>query len=283
MNPSDASERSVVCLGEALWDVFPRYSRPGGAPLNVAVQTRRLGRRALPVSAVGRDAAGDRLLALISQERLPIRGIARHATLPTGRVDVTLAGNDVEYAIRTPAAWDEIAILPAVAEESRDAVALVFGTLAQRSDANRASLDTLLSLVPDDALCVFDVNLRAPFIDIERIWQLARCADLIKVNREELEHLVGGEDVEAMARALAERLDRTMVCVTMGSEGAALLRDGEWLAIEASPVEPVDPVGAGDAFVAALVDSMLRHEPPHEALRKASMLAASVAARSGAW
>lgn len=274
----------MLCFGEALWDVFPTYSRPGGAPLNVAVQLRRLGRRSVPLSSVGRDAAGDRLLARISIERVPIRGIGRHPTLPTGRVDVTPdADGDVAYEIRAPAAWDRIAITASVADDVRSAAAMVFGTLAQRSAENRATLDELLGAIPRDALAVLDVNIRMPHYDHERALELAARADLVKVNRDELARLGGDGQTESVARSLAERLAIPTLCVTMGRDGSALLRDGAWVTSEAGETHVVDPVGAGDAFLAGLLDALLADKKPDAALEAAASVASGVVSRSGAW
>ena len=49
----------VLCFGEILWDSLPEGLFPGGAPFNVAYHLRRLGARAVPVTAVGRDTLGD--------------------------------------------------------------------------------------------------------------------------------------------------------------------------------------------------------------------------------
>jgi fructokinase len=275
----------VLCFGECLWDVFARSSRPGGAPLNVAVHLRRLGREALPISSVGNDSAGDRLLNLIALERLPIHGITRHPGLPTGRVDIVVdADGEPRFDVRQPVAWDELSLTEQARQDAATAVAIVFGSLAQRSAHNRATLDELLAAMPSTALRVFDVNLRAPFFDLDRVGELARTSDVVKVNRLELSTLVGDDEVERGAHTLSKQLGGNAdICVTMGAAGAALLHAGEWTKVEAVPVDVLDPVGSGDAFLAAIIHGMLSDESLETTLRSASLLAASVAARRGAW
>ena len=93
-------------------------------------------------------------------------------------------------------------------------------------------------------------------------------AELTVVNRLELE-------------ALGER--RGLVCLTLGAEGAVLLEDGEEVARAEPPaVEAVDGTGAGDAFTACLVVSLLEGRPRDESLRRACAAGALAASRFGA-
>ena len=68
----------------------------------------------------------------------------------------------------------------------------------------------------------------------------------------------------------------------MGPGGAAAWRAGEWAEVPGVGVEAVDTVGAGDAFLAALVQGWLAGAAPRELLERANRLGAYVAARRGA-
>jgi ribokinase len=93
-------------------------------------------------------------------------------------------------------------------------------------------------------------------------------ADLTIVNRYELE-------------ALAHR--DGLIAVTLGAEGAMLLEDGREVARAVPPqVEAVDGTGAGDAFTACLVVSLLEERNREEALRRACVAGALAASRFGA-
>ncbi|MFH5774906.1 PfkB family carbohydrate kinase [Paracoccus sp. NGMCC 1.201697] len=78
---------------------------------------------------------------------------------------------------------------------------------------------------------------------------LAEC-DLLCVNEGEAEHFGG-----------VARLSQGRVLVrTLGPKGAEVWRDGTLqLAVPGNPVEALDPTGAGDCFLAALVAAMTRH------------------------
>ena len=83
-----------------------------------------------------------------------------------------------------------------------------------------------------------------------------------------------------------ERLDKRrarFVALTLGAVGARLLRRGRVVS-EASPprVTAVDGTGAGDAFAACLVVSLLEGRPEDEALRRGCAAGALAASRHGA-
>src|SRR5205814_9236575 len=93
-------------------------------------------------------------------------------------------------------------------------------------------------------------------------------AELTIVNRLELE-------------ALGKRAG--LVCLTLGAEGAVLLEAGQEVARAQPPaVEAVDGTGAGDAFTACLVVSLLEGRAREESLRRACVAGALVASRFGA-
>ena len=74
-----------------------------------------------------------------------------------------------------------------------------------------------------------------------------------------------------------------LVALTLGAKGAVLLRDGEEVARARPPrVEAVDGTGAGDAFCAALVVSLLEGRERGAALRRACAAGALAASRMGA-
>ena len=53
------AKRTIVGLGELLWDLLPSGKQLGGAPANFAYITNLLGDAGIPASRVGRDPLGD--------------------------------------------------------------------------------------------------------------------------------------------------------------------------------------------------------------------------------
>lgn len=277
----------VICFGEALWDCLPRGLFLGGAPLNVAYHLQCLGRASLPVSAVGDDALGDEIRRRLGIWGLNGDGISRNDR-PTGMVRVAVdAQGQPSYDIVAHVAWDAIALTPAATAAIAQAPALVYGSLAQRDEANRRLLADIRHRCP--GLQVYDINLRSPYDDLELARALAQGCDLIKVNDLELARLVGTNALASIAsladaarRLVADGLTRS-VCVTAGARGAGLLdTTGTWHWCEPEPITVRDAVGAGDAFMAALVDGLLDEAEPAAILLRASRLAEFVACSDGA-
>ncbi len=280
----------LLTFGEILWDFLPAGLFAGGAPLNSAYHLHRHGHRVHLVSGVGRDLLGDELVRRLRSWGLDTETITFHQGLPTGyvRAEISATG-DATYDIVPSVAWDQILVDGEVVRAATTAGALVFGSLAQRSPFNRAALDRLLAVLPPAAMRVFDVNLRAPHDDLDRVNQLAPRATLLKLNAEEAARLATGDTTatpdaeEAHARTLAARHGCPLVCITAGERGAGLLRDGAWYWEPGRPVTVADTVGSGDAFLASLVSHLLAAQlGPAAALAAACRLGEWVATQRGA-
>lgn len=277
----------VVCFGEVLWDCLPTGRMPGGAPCNVAYHLHRLGCQAQLVSAVGTDPLGDEMLAYLRSKGLRTDLIQRHPTLPTGTVEVALGPDgQPQYDIRTDVAWDEIALNEDILQAARECDAIVFGTLAARSETNRRTLDALLA-IPEPRKFI-DVNLRPPFDDHERALALATKADWIKLNKQELGALTGypltEEELADTLDRLRELTDNVRACLTCGADPAILWQQLAIIALPPPKVKVVDTVGAGDAFTAALLHGIITKKISYapEVLARANALGALVASLPGA-
>lgn len=283
---TDASSRPVICFGEILWDSLPRGLFPGGAPMNVAYHLKQLGAQPLPVTAVGRDQLGEELLRRLKAWGVDTTGVGAHPAKPTGLARVKVVDGSPQFEIVEDVAWDEIELPANILERAAQSAAVVFGTLAQRSEHNRGQLNVLLDRC-SGTLKVFDVNLRPPYDDPELAWRLARRADLIKLNDQELGRLLNESvppaKLAAAVRRFAARAGVGKVCLTAGASGAGLLLEGDWFWESAQPATVTDSVGAGDSFLAALVSGLLdASKPAAEILRRASRLAEFVVTQNGA-
>ena len=277
---------NVICFGEALWDVLSSMRSVGGAPLNVAYHLKKLGVRAWPMSGVGNDLLGEELKSQIEEWGLPSDLICSVADRETGRSLVTVLEGEPNFEVLKDVAWDYIDVPENWPVECQPAEALVFGSLAQRSARNRAVLDAMFVAMPN-ALKVLDVNLRDAFEDYEQIWALARSADLVKLNDEEMQALMQTTATRANAEDCARSFQREAgcetVCMTMGAQGAGLLRCDEWHWVDAVPVKVRDTVGAGDSFLAGLIYGLLiTQEDATATLRRSAALASFVASSDGA-
>lgn len=284
----DPLHPSVVCFGEVLWDFLPDGRFPGGAPFNVAYHLHRHGVATHLVSAVGCDSLGAELLRRMDDWQLPTDCVARHAQLPTGSVRATLgAGGDARYEIAAGVAWDEIAASEPAFRVAAGAGAFIFGSLAQRTLANRATLAGLLAALPKSALHIFDVNLRPPHDDLTLVRELAAHATILKLNSTEAALLAGEPRTEEREDAHALKISADTGCkfvvITSGARGAGLLHAGRWHWEPGKPVNVVDTVGSGDAFLASLTAHLLsgRHTDAY-CLARACRLGEWVATQRGA-
>lgn len=280
----------VLCFGEFLWDSLPDGLYPGGASFNVAYHLHHQGLTTCLVSAVGRDFLGDELIRRMEKFGLPTQGVARLKGWPTGTVLASVGpGGDAKFDIATDVAWDRIPAAKATLRAAARADAIVFGTLSQRSERDRATLARLLGAARGGALKIFDVNLRPPHDDLGAVRALAPKADLLKVNAGEAAKVAAGAAEsagreEGDARRLAEEFGIPIVCVTAGARGAGLLRRGRWTWERGRPVRTADTVGAGDAFLAALTAGLLfgGKRPDAALLARACRLGEWVAGQRGA-
>lgn len=146
----------------------------------------------------------------------------------------------------------------------READAICFGSLAQRSAISRQSICQLLSAAKVDALRVFDVNLRQHYYDREILERSLKLANVLKVNEEELPVIAGlfelPNDPHQQMQDLAGAFGLYTVVLTCGSRGSVILQAGRWSEQKPKIGKVVDTVGAGDAFTAALALGVLHGE-----------------------
>jgi fructokinase len=265
-----------------LLDCFGAECVPGGAAANLAFHAAQLGANARLVSAVGNDDDGDRLLAHLAASGVDVSLVQRHPGEPTGRVVVDLTAGEPRYTI-LPAAWDHIRPLPCPPCD-----ALVFSPLSARGAASRAALLAVLDDAPPATLRVLDLNLRPPHTPWSNVEPLLARAALLKLSDTELDLLAEHRGLAGLARPeAASELARLgpwrRVLVTRGAEGAWLLDEaGNSETIPPAPARFVDPVGAGDAFLATFCVHLLRGAPPCAAAEHASRIAAWVVSQRGA-
>ena len=279
----------VIGMGEALWDVLPEGRKIGGAPANFAFHAGQAGMDARVVSAVGRDALGDETLLTLQQKGLNTDAVAR-VDFPTGVVQVTLSeGGIPQYDICEGVASDNIPFTPALDELARNAQAVCWGSLAQRSEVSRNCIYRFLDAMPSEQgrLKVFDINLRQHFYSIDVIEASCQRANVLKINEEELVIVsellrLGTPQVEQQCRLLMERFSLDMLVLTCGSNGSYIFTPVETSFRVTPLVQVADTVGAGDSFTATLVADLLKGEPVGVAHEHAVQLAAYVCTQQGA-
>lgn len=252
----------TVGIGEVLWDLLPSGSQLGGAPANFAYHTHALGASARIITRVGDDDFGNAVRRRFEEQGIEDGTVQIDTMVPTGTVTVSLVENGIpNYVIHEDVAWDGIQITPMALKAVQEADAICFGSLAQRREPSRTTIQNLVSAASPNALRVFDINLRQKYFSGEIIERSLRLANVLKLNDSELPILakifsLTGSIRQQISR-LAMKFDLRLVALTRGPAGSLLFQDGRWSDCPSVPIEVVDTVGAGDAFAAILVLGLL--------------------------
>lgn len=280
--------KTLVGVGEILWDLLPAGKQLGGAPANFAYHAHSLGGDGVVASAVGNDDLGEEILQRLDQLGLSTNHVTRDESHSTGTVGVELdEGGHPRYDIHENVAWDHLTFSDDWRNLANSCDAVCFGSLAQRSPNSRETIQRFVAAVPERSLKIFDVNLRQSHYSPEVIRASLELANVFKVNDDELPIVCDQLDIpfdgqDAAAKRLIERNDLRLLALTKGSEGADLHSPGRISRRPAHPAKVVDSVGAGDSFTAAMALGLLFGLDLDDINDRASEVAAFVCSSHGA-
>jgi ribokinase len=232
--------------GETITDAtFERV--PGGKGANQAVAAARLGAQVRFVGRVGRD---DFALGSLIEAGVDISGVVRDDG-ETGVALILVDGEGENVIVVAPEANRRL----------------------RREDVDLGDADAVICQLEIPFEAVQAARAQARFFCLNAapardVGSLEPAPDLVVVNRYEYERIEPGG---------------SLIALTLGAEGAVLLEDGREIArAEPPPVHAVDGTAAGDAFVAALVVSLLEGRERGAALERACAAGALAASRPGA-
>ncbi len=281
-------QRTIVGLGELLWDVLPAGKQLGGAPTNFAYLARLLGNQSFVASRIGRDEHGREALHRLSQLGLSTLYVQRDEKHSTGTVRVELDDQgEASYTNSPDDAWDHLEWTPQWKELATRADAVCFGTLAQRSTESRATIQKFLQAMRPAALRIFDVNLRHSFVTPELLSASLEAARVVKLNSDELPRVsamleLGGRGSYAFANRLLQVFDLDLIAITRGADGSLLVTAEDMIEHAGFRVPVADTIGAGDAFAAALAHYYLQGASLERISESANRIGAWIATQTGA-
>ncbi|MGV6844662.1 MAG: PfkB family carbohydrate kinase, partial [Lutibacter sp.] len=205
---------------------------------------------------------------------------------PTGTVSVKLNNGIPSYVIHENVAWDFIQLKKESIEALKKADAICFGSLGQRSIESYNSIIKALKIVPDTALKVYDINIRAPFYNKEIIENSLKLANVFKLNDEELIILKNMFELkgnqEEVCMQIIKLFNLKFLALTNGSKGSLLFSSTEISKLSVPKIKVVDTVGAGDSFTAAMIIGLLNKKPLKTIHKEAVAHAARVCQSKGA-
>ncbi|MGR3540898.1 MAG: PfkB family carbohydrate kinase [Hasllibacter sp.] len=284
----------VLCIGSVLWDVIGRAPRamekgsdvpgritriPGGVALNIAMTLRRFGLTPALLSAVGRDAEGDELVAQCRLLGLVTDHLYRSEDLPTDRYMAVEGAGELIAAIA-----DAHSLEAADAKVLRPLDAALKGWNGPIALDGNLTEGLLAEIAAAPAFAARDLRVApaSPGKAERLIPLLGHPGVTLYVNREEagLIAKTGPADAEAGARDLIAR-GAARVLVTDGGNAAALgTPDGVTRRAPRS-VLVKRVTGAGDTFMAAHIAAEMRGEAPETALGTALRAAAEYVSGEG--
>ena len=279
-------KRTIVGLGEALWDCLPEGKKLGGAPANFAYHAGQFGFDTLAVSALGEDALGDETIGALEEHKLNY--LMPRIPYPTGTVQVTLDEQGIPtYNIREGVAWDNIPFTDEIEKVANNCRAVCFGSLAQRSVVSRETIGKFLDATPADCVKIFDINLRQSFYTKEIVEQSMRRCNILKINDEELvvvSRMFGLPDLdeEKRCKQLISEYNLDILVLTCGTNGSYVFTADKSYYQPTPKVQVADTVGAGDSFTGSFCAALLKGMPIHEAHALAVKVSAFVCTQNGA-
>jgi fructokinase len=278
----------MVGLGEILWDLLPSGKQLGGAPANFAYMVKVLGDEGIVASRTGSDDLGHEARKTMKTLGLNPSFLQSDEKHSTGVVKVLIDGaGQPEFTIASDVSWDHLEWTTAWEGLAARADAICFGSLAQRSEESRGTVHRFLEASKENALRIYDVNLREPFYSKDIIIDSLRLANIAKLNADELVKVCGllnipGQNEQEMSQRLLTRFDLKLVCITRGTAGSLLLSPDQIVEHGGFKVAVADAIGAGDAFTACLAHHYIRGQSLHTISELANGFASWVATQTGA-
>jgi fructokinase len=247
-----------LVIGESLIDIVERDGQTddehvGGSPLNVAVGLSRLGREVDFLTRIGDDSRGQRIAEYVNAAGVRlVSGSQGAGQTATARLTVGEDGS-ADYVFDLD--W-QLSGTPMVTPP----LFVHTGSIAAVQEPGCLAVAALVDTYHVSATITFDPNVRPSLIvDRElarqRIEHLVERSDIVKVSEEDLRWIDPDRPPERSAQTWLA-LGPSIVAVTMGDRGAAAVCAAGVARVAARPVQVVDTVGAGDAFMVGLIDAL---------------------------
>jgi len=249
-----ATTTRMLVLGESLIDRVSAdgsiSEHVGGSPANVALGLGRLGYPVTLLTRFGSDRSGDLIQAHLQDEVEIVQGGMPDTPTSTARVTLDTEGvPDYVFDLNWQVTFDHLS--------SPDVVHT--GSLGAYLEPGHHEVARIVREHAGRATVTFDPNLRPLIMDREtaaaRLHEFAALADVIKVSEEDLAWLHPEHPADYPVAQWLESGVK-LVVLTRGERGAEAWTLGAHASVPPGSVPVVDTVGAGDAFMAGLIDAL---------------------------
>jgi fructokinase len=252
---------TVLVIGEALVDVVDGRAHVGGSPLNVSVGLSRLGRPTRLLTRYGRDEWGRLIDAQLRANDVVVVQGPDDSRTSSARVALDAAGVpsydfDIHWELDARAAERALGAHPRVVHT---------GSIATVLQPGADTVRDIVRAARGEALVTFDPNCRPTLVPDRALAAghaeaFVALSDVVKASDEDLRWLYPERSLEQTLHAWLE-LGASLVVVTRGGEGALALTRRARAQVPGVVVDVADTVGAGDSFMAALIDGLLERAP----------------------
>ena len=269
----------LVC-GEALFDLFPEDksstgsvkfdARAGGSPFNVAIGLARLNVTAALLTGISTDMLGEKLTAVLTHEGVNTDYLIRNprpTTLSLVGLDASGSPSYSFYGSGSADCGVKYKHLPAIGDQ---VTGLHFGSYSTVVRPVAKAYSKLASQQKNKFIS-YDPNIRLtiePDLDVWRagVEDFAKCADIIKISREDYDHLYSSENPNLRVQHWLDMGVKLVILTDGGKQIKAWCNSGLQLCVTPPSFKVVDTVGAGDTFQAAIIKCLLNFDDPKEAL-----------------
>jgi fructokinase len=267
----------VLCIGEALIDFVSRErgatlvtatqyaAATGGAPANVAAGLAKLGRPAGLIGTVGDDVFGRKILHDLEAVKVAcaLRMDPDHFTTLAFVKQGAEGDRDFQFS---SGAHDYLLPEQVTTELVHKVRVLHYGSISLRAPASREATLKAIHLAKEAGVVTScDPNWRTALWHDQNAGRAAMCeaishADILKISDADLCFLSPecGTDYGPALEAVGFR--GQLAAVTLGPDGAWYRAGGRVGQVPSPHVQVIETTGAGDAFTAALIDSLLHHD-----------------------
>jgi fructokinase len=262
--------RHVLVVGESLVDVLADpadadLEAPGGSPLNVAVTLGRMGTPVSILTALGNDDRGEALRGHLAESGVEVR---RGPVLPRTSSAVARVAPNGSATYEFDIAWPALEPL-----ELRGAGIVHTGSIAFFCAPGAASVMRLLRDAHESgALTTLDPNVRPALVGdpgaaLRHFEASLPWVDVLKLSVEDAAWLYPGLGERAVVARLLET-GPSLVALTDGSSGASLHTRSAEVDVPAAPTTVVDTIGAGDAWMGALIHGLFNDPAPKQLVQR---------------
>ncbi len=272
----------IYVIGEILADMIGGKSNDsfdlkvfcGGAPFNVAVNSKQAGAKVGFLGRVGKDLIGSFLEEESKKANLDVLTLQKDPKRNTTLAFVTLSDGERDFSFfRNDTADYNIDLDSIDFSQFEDINIMHLGTLMLSEKSGRSCAKKFIKIARKiGAKLSFDLNFRKDTYQSEeqavKIYkEFIQQADIIKFSEDELALFTGIEDVKLAIQSFYKK--DTLVLVTLGAKGSAYYYNGNFGIVETEKVKPIDTTGAGDAFFGTFLANIESKEYTDENLKSA--------------